>query len=39
VAGNLRDMFATLEPASDLIFRGSTSVPSCYLGELTIAGR
>ena len=24
VAGNLRDMFANLEPASDLIFRSST---------------
>lgn len=39
VAGNLRDMFAKLEPANDLIFRSSTSVPTCYLGELTIAGR
>jgi PmbA protein len=38
VAGNLRDMFARLEPASDLIFRGSMSVPSCYLGEMTVAG-
>ena len=39
VAGNLRDMFANLEPASDLIFRSSTNAPSCYLGEMTIAGR
>ncbi len=38
VAGNLRNMFAALEPASDLIFRGSMNVPSCYLGEMTIAG-
>ncbi len=38
VAGNLRDMFATLEPASDLIFRSGMNVPSCYLGEMTIAG-
>jgi PmbA protein len=38
VAGNLRDMFANLEPASDLIFRGSMNVPSCYLGNMTIAG-
>ncbi len=39
VAGNLRNMFAALEPASDLIFRGGMNVPSCYLGEMTIAGR
>jgi PmbA protein len=38
VAGNLRDMFATLEPATDLIFRGGMNVPSCYLGPMTIAG-
>ncbi len=38
VAGNLRDMFLALEPASDLIFRGGTNVPTCYLGEMTIAG-
>jgi PmbA protein len=38
VAGNLRSMFAQLEPASDLIFRGSMNVPSCYLGPMTIAG-
>jgi PmbA protein len=38
VAGNLRDMFKALEPASDLIFRGSTNVPSCFLGDMTIAG-
>jgi PmbA protein len=38
VAGNLRDMFAALEPASDLIFRGGMNVPSCFLGNMTIAG-
>jgi PmbA protein len=38
VAGNLRSMFAALEPASDLIFRSSMNVPSCFLGEMTIAG-
>jgi PmbA protein len=38
VAGNLRDMFAKLEPATDLIFRGGMNVPSCYLGPMTIAG-
>jgi PmbA protein len=38
VAGNLRSMFAALEPASDLIFRSGMNVPSCYLGDMTIAG-
>ena len=38
VAGNLRDMFKALEPASDLVFRGGMNVPSCFLGEMTIAG-
>jgi PmbA protein len=38
VAGNLRDMFKALEPASDLIFRSGTNVPSCFLGDMTIAG-
>jgi PmbA protein len=38
VAGNLRDMFAKLEPASDLIFRGGMNVPSCFMGEMTVAG-
>ena len=39
VAGNLRAMFAGLEPANDLIFRSSTVAPSCFLGEMTLAGR
>jgi len=39
VAGNLRDMFANLEPATDLIFRSSVNAPSCFLGEMTLAGR
>ncbi len=39
VAGNLRTMFAELEPANDLIFRSSTVAPSCFLGEMTLAGR
>jgi len=39
IAGNLRDMFAGLEPASDLIFRSAVNAPSCFLGEMTIAGR
>ncbi len=39
VAGNLRAMFAGLEPANDLVFRSSTVAPSCFLGEMTLAGR
>jgi PmbA protein len=39
VAGNLRDMFASLIPANDLIFRGSTNAPSCLIEGMTIAGR
>jgi PmbA protein len=39
IAGNLRDMFAKLVPASDLIFRGSTNAPSCMIEGMTIAGK
>ncbi len=39
VAGNLKDMFKALEPASDLQFRGSVNAPTCFLGEMTLAGR
>lgn len=39
VAGNLRAMFAALEPSTDLIFRSSTVAPSCFLGEMTLAGQ
>ena len=39
IAGNLRAMFASLEPASDLIFKGSTNAPSCLIEGLTLAGQ
>jgi PmbA protein len=39
IAGNLRDMFMSITPASDLIFRGSFSVPSCLVEGMTIAGK
>jgi PmbA protein len=39
IAGNLKDMFKAIEPASDLKFRGATNAPSCFLGEMTLAGR
>jgi PmbA protein len=38
IAGNLRDMFKTLEPANDLIFKSSTNAPTCRVEGLTIAG-
>lgn len=38
IAGNLRDMFMTLEPANDLIFKSATNAPSCRVEGLTIAG-
>jgi PmbA protein len=38
IAGNLRDMFMSLEPANDLIFKSSTNAPSCRVEGLTIAG-
>lgn len=38
VAGNLLDMFASLEPANDLEFRGTSNAPSVFVGEMTIAG-
>src|SRR4029078_10265026 len=38
ISGNLRDMFMTLEPANDLIFKSSTNAPSCQVEGLTIAG-
>lgn len=39
VAGHLRDMFKSLEPATDLEFRSSANAPSCFMGGMTIAGR
>lgn len=39
VAGNLIDIFARLEPADDLEFRGSINAPSLYVDALTIGGR
>jgi PmbA protein len=39
VAGNLKDMFLSLVPANDLIFKGATNAPSCLIEGMTIAGR
>ena len=38
IADNLRDMFATLEPASDLSFRQSVNAPSILIPKMSLAG-
>jgi len=37
VASNLADMFATLEPASDLEFRRGMDAPTILVPEMTVA--
>ncbi|MCA3560778.1 MAG: TldD/PmbA family protein [Aestuariivirga sp.] len=38
IAGNLKDMFKTVRPASNLEFRSPVSAPNCLVEGLTIAG-
>jgi PmbA protein len=38
IAGNLKDMFASLVPASDLQFRHSTNSPTVRIEGMTLAG-
>jgi PmbA protein len=38
IAGNLKDMFRTVRPASNLEFRASVNAPNCLVEGLTIAG-
>ncbi len=38
IAGNLVEMFASLEPANDLVFRRGTDAPTIRIDTLTIAG-
>lgn len=38
IAGNILEMFASLVPANDLEFRGSTNAPSILVPAMTIAG-
>tara|TARA_R110000824_G_scaffold118960_19_gene272584 strand:- start:4460 stop:5824 length:1365 start_codon:yes stop_codon:yes gene_type:complete len=38
VAGNLKEMFANLTPANDLVFRGATNAPTIRVEGMTIAG-
>ncbi|HXV23795.1 MAG TPA: TldD/PmbA family protein [Alphaproteobacteria bacterium] len=39
VAGNLIEMFASLKPASDLVFRTGVDAPTVRIEGMTIAGR
>jgi PmbA protein len=38
VASNLKTMFATLEPASDLVFRHGVNAPTVLIENMTVAG-
>jgi len=38
VAGNLKDMFASLRPANDLVFRYGTDAPTIRVDGMTVAG-
>ena len=38
IAGNLHEMFASLTPANDLLFKGITSSPTLRVENMTIAG-
>ncbi|WP_395684683.1 TldD/PmbA family protein [Aestuariivirga sp.] len=38
IAGNLKAMFRTLQPANNLEFRSSVNAPNCLVEGLTIAG-
>ncbi len=38
IAGNILEMFKTLQPADDLEFLGSTNAPSVLIDAMTIAG-
>ena len=38
IAGNLKDMFLNLTPASDLVFRHGTNAPTVRIEGMTIAG-
>ena len=38
IAGNLKDMFARMTPASDLEFKGSTDAPTVRIDGMTVAG-
>ena len=39
IAGNLKEMFARMEPASDLDMRHGTNAPTVLIEDMTIAGK
>ncbi len=39
IAGNILDMYKTLEPANDLVFDTATTAPSLLIESMTIAGQ
>lgn len=39
IAGNILDMYKTLEPANDLVFESSVSAPSLLIESMMIAGQ
>lgn len=39
IAGNLKDMFAHVTPANDLVFNGATNAPSLKIEGMTIGGK
>lgn len=38
IAGNLKDMYRSLVPANDLVFRYGTNAPTCRIEGMTVAG-
>jgi PmbA protein len=38
IAGDLIEMFRTLEPANDLVFRYGTNAPTLRVEGMTVAG-
>jgi len=38
IAGNLKEMYRALTPASDLVFRYGTNAPTCRIEGMTVAG-
>ncbi len=38
IAGNLKDIFASVTPCNDLEFRTAVNAPTCRVEGLTIAG-
>ena len=39
IAGNLKDMFLTLTPANDLVFRYGVDAPTLRVDGMTVAGK